>query len=58
MAEQECKVMKRNGQFEDISFDKILKRVKKLEQYEPPLKLNYSQFVMDVTSNYIQIYHD
>ena len=56
MAEQEMRVMKRNGQFEDISFDKILKRVKKLgNNMEPPLKLNYSQFVMDVIE---QLYPD
>lgn len=56
MAEQEMRVMKRNGQFEDISFDKILKRVKKLgNNMEPALKLNYSQFVMDVIE---QLYPD
>ena len=56
MAEQEMRVMKRNGQFEDISFDKILKRVKKLgNNMDPPLKLNYSQFVMDVIE---QLYPD
>ena len=56
MAEQEMRVMKRNGQFEDISFDKILNRVKKLgNNMEPALKLNYSQFVMDVIE---QLYPD
>ncbi len=56
MADQEMRVMKRNGQYEDISFDKILNRVKKLgNNMEPALKLNYSQFVMDVIE---QLYSD
>lgn len=56
MTEQEMRVMKRNGKFEDISFDKILNRVKNLgNNMEPKLKLNYSQFVMDVIE---QLYPD
>lgn len=48
--------MKRDGKFEDISFDKILNRVKNLgNNMEPKLKLNYSQFVMDVIE---QLYSD
>lgn len=48
--------MKRDGKFEDISFDKILNRVKNLgNNMEPKLKLNYSQFVMDVIE---QLYPD
>lgn len=50
------RVQKRNGSFEDISFDKILKRVKNLgSKMEPHLKLNYSPFVMDVIE---QLYPD
>ncbi|MDB4342711.1 ribonucleoside-diphosphate reductase subunit alpha [bacterium] len=50
------RVMKRDGKFEDISFDKILNRVKNLgNNMEPKLKLNYSQFVMDVIE---QLYPD
>jgi ribonucleotide reductase alpha subunit len=56
MTEQEMRVMKRDGKFEDISFDKILNRVKNLgNNMEPKLKLNYSQFVMDVIE---QLYSD
>ena len=56
MAEQEMRVIKRDGKYEDISFDKILKRVKKLgNNMEPTLKLNYSKFVMDVIE---QLYPD
>ncbi len=56
MTEQEMRVMKRDGKFEDISFDKILNRVKNLgNNMEPKLKLNYSQFVMDVIE---QLYPD
>ena len=43
MTDQEMRVMKRDGKFEDISFDKILNRVKNLgNNMEPKLKLNYS----------------
>jgi ribonucleotide reductase alpha subunit len=56
MTDQEMRVMKRDGKFEDISFDKILNRVKNLgNNMEPKLKLNYSQFVMDVIE---QLYPD
>ena len=56
MSVQEMRVMKRNGSYEDISFDKILKRVKNLgNNMEPKLKLNYSPFVMDVIE---QLYPD
>jgi len=56
MTDQEMRVMKRDGNFEDISFDKILNRVKNLgNNMEPKLKLNYSQFVMDVIE---QLYPD
>ena len=56
MTDQEMRVMKRDGKFEDISFDKILNRFKNLgNNMEPKLKLNYSQFVMDVIE---QLYPD
>ena len=45
----EMSVVKRNGKREDVSFDKILKRVKKLgAETKPPIVLNYSQLVMEV----------
>ena len=48
-ADDDMKVIKRNGGYEDISFDKILNRVKNLSiNIKPQLKLNYSQLVMDV----------
>lgn len=46
---QEMQVKKRCGGFEDVSFDKILNRVKKLgTSIKPELNLNYSQLVMKV----------
>ena len=41
------RVIKRNGQLEDISFDKISSRVKKLGQ-EANIQINYSSLVMKV----------
>ena len=42
-------VIKRNGLYENVSFDKILNRVKNLgSKCNPPLSLNYSQLVMKV----------
>lgn len=47
--EQEMRVTKRNGKLEEVSFDKILKRVKKLgSEVNPPLTINYSQLIMKV----------
>jgi len=43
----EMKVTKRNGDIEDIAFDKILKRIKKLGQ-EANIQLNYSSLTMKV----------
>jgi ribonucleotide reductase alpha subunit/intein/homing endonuclease len=43
----EMKVTKRNGEQEDISFDKILKRIKTLGQ-EANIQINYSSLVMKV----------
>jgi ribonucleoside-diphosphate reductase alpha chain len=43
----EMRVSKRNGELEDISFDKILNRVKKLGQ-EANIQINYSSLVMKV----------
>ncbi len=45
--EQEMKVLKRNGKYENIGFDKILKRVKSIG-IECGIKLNYTTFVMKV----------
>lgn len=45
--QNEMRVTKRNGQVEDISFDKILTRVKKLGQ-EANIQINYSSLVMKV----------
>ena len=52
--EQELCVLKRDGTFEEVSFDKILNRVKKLGNIEPQLQINYSQLVMKVID---QLYH-
>ena len=41
------KVIKRNGTYEDISFDKILNRVKKIGQ-EANIQINYHSLVMKV----------
>jgi len=45
--EIDMRVTKRNGNLENISFDKILKRVKKLCQ-EANIQINYSSLVMKV----------
>jgi len=47
MMDQEMYVTKRNGQTETVSFDKILKRIKKVGQ-EVNLKLNYTSLTMKV----------
>jgi ribonucleotide reductase alpha subunit len=43
----EMRVTKRNGQLQDIAFDKILNRIKKLGQ-EVGININYSSLVMKV----------
>ena len=43
----EMRVTKRNGELQDIAFDKILERVKKLGQ-EANIHINYSSLVMKV----------
>lgn len=46
---QEMQVNKRNGTFEDVSFDKILNRVKKLgTNIKPVLSINYTELIMKV----------
>jgi ribonucleoside-diphosphate reductase alpha subunit len=45
--QDEMRVLKRNGKYENIGFDKILKRVKSIGQ-ECGIKLNYTTFVMKV----------
>ena len=47
MANQEMRVVKRDGRLEEISFDKILRRVKSIGS-DANLNLNYTQFVMRV----------
>ena len=43
------RVIKRDGTFQEVSFDKILQRVKKLgAEVTPPLMINYSQLIMKV----------
>ena len=47
--EQEMRVLKRDGILQEVSFDKILQRVKKLgAECAPPLSINYSQLIMKV----------
>jgi len=47
--EQEMRVIKRDGTCQEVSFDKILQRVKKLgAEVTPPLMINYSQLIMKV----------
>jgi len=41
------RVLKRNGELEEIAFDKILNRIRKLGQ-EVNIKINYQQLVMKV----------
>ena len=45
--EQEMRVLKRNGKYETIAFDKILKRVKTIGS-ECNITLNYTAFVMKI----------
>ena len=45
--ENDMRVQKRNGELEDIAFDKILSRVKKVGQ-EANIQINYSSLVMKV----------
>lgn len=52
--EQELCVLKRDGKLEEVAFDKILNRVKKLGNMTPSLQVNYSQLVMKVID---QLYH-
>ena len=43
----EMRVIKRNGELEDLSFDKILSRIRKLGQ-EAGIQINYQSLVMKV----------
>lgn len=54
MDENELCVLKRNGQIEEVAFDKILNRVKKLGNMNTILQVNYSQLVMKVID---QLFH-
>ena len=44
----EIKVIKRGGEHEDVSFDKILTRVRRLNNMEPALQVNCSPLVLKV----------
>ena len=48
MNEREMRVLKRDGSEQEVSFDKILQRVKKLGNEIIPLSINYSQLIMKV----------
>jgi ribonucleotide reductase alpha subunit len=55
-SEDELQVKKRDGSIENLSFDKILKRVKSLgTETKPNLTVNYSQLVMKVVD---QLYNN
>ena len=43
----EMRVLKRNGELEDMSFDKILTRIRKLGQ-EADIHINYQSLVIKV----------
>lgn len=45
--DDEMRVMKRSGSYETVSFDKILKRIKKIGQ-EDDIKVNYTSLAMKV----------
>jgi ribonucleoside-diphosphate reductase alpha chain len=47
MESNDMRVTKRNGELEEIAFDKILTRIKKLGQ-EASIQINYQQLVMKV----------
>ena len=47
MESNDMRVTKRDGELEDIAFDKILSRIKKLGQ-EAGIQINYSSLVMKV----------
>ena len=47
MESNDMRVTKRNGELEEIAFDKILTRIKKLGQ-EASIHINYQQLVMKV----------
>ena len=53
----ELRVIKRGGKYEDVSFDKILRRIKRVSaEAQPPLTcINYSQLAMKVID---QLYTD
>ena len=54
--DEEMCVLKRSGDSETMSFDKILTRVRKLgNETVPPLTVNYTQLVMKVID---QLYHN
>ena len=43
------RVQKRDGGYEDVSFDKILRRVKNLaSEAVPPIRVNFGKLIMKV----------
>ena len=54
MAKDQMHVVKRNGQLEELSFDKILNRIKKLStNISPTLNINYAELVMKIIDQLI-----
>jgi ribonucleoside-diphosphate reductase alpha chain len=54
MANEQMKVTKRTGELEDLSFDKILARIKTLSTtIDPPLKIKYAELVMKITNQLV-----
>ena len=49
MSKDQMHVIKRNGNLEELSFDKILNRIKNLSiNINPPLNINYAELVMKI----------
>lgn len=54
MTDEQMQVTKRNGEMEDLSFDKILARLRTLSTtIKPPLKIKYAQLVMKIMSQLV-----
>lgn len=53
MSNEQLHVTKRNGSMEDLSFDKILSRIKTLSMIEPLLKIKYAQLVMKIVDQLV-----
>ena len=54
MTKDQMHVIKRNGDLEELSFDKILNRIKNLStNINPPLNINYAELVMKIIDQLI-----